>query len=68
MNYKISNVSEILSIIYKDLYLTIVFYAAGEYTVVASTFEADLIGKFILTVASSIAVQAEPIPSEGAVS
>lgn len=39
---------------------------SGEYTVVASTFEADLIGKFILTVASSIAVQAEPIPSEGA--
>lgn len=40
----------------------------GEYTVVASTFEADLLGKFILTVASSVKLQVESIPSEGAVS
>jgi hypothetical protein len=44
------------------------FLLAGEYTIVASTFEAELLGKFILTVASSIKLHAEPIPSEGAVS
>ncbi|KAI7902573.1 uncharacterized protein BX663DRAFT_472916 [Cokeromyces recurvatus] len=38
----------------------------GDYTIVASTFEPDLIGKFILTVSSTVKVQIEPIPSEGA--
>ena len=41
---------------------------AGSYSVVASTFEPDLLGQFILTVASNIQVHTEPIPSEGAVS
>lgn len=41
---------------------------AGDYTVVASTFEAELLGKFILTVASMVNVQVEAIPAEGAVS
>lgn len=40
----------------------------GDYTVVASTFEADLLGKFILTVASNTKLKVESIPSEGAVS
>jgi calpain-7 len=40
----------------------------GEYTVVASTFEAELLGKFIMTVASSVRLQVDSIPSEGAVS
>lgn len=35
---------------------------------VASTFEPELLDKFILTIASSIQLQVEPIPSEGAVS
>lgn len=34
---------------------------------VASTFEPDLLGKFILTIASSKNLQVESIPSEGAV-
>ncbi|KAG2220383.1 hypothetical protein INT45_006554 [Circinella minor] len=38
----------------------------GNYTVVASTFEPDLLGQFILTVASNIKVNVDPIPSEGA--
>ncbi|KAI8979256.1 hypothetical protein BDF20DRAFT_868518 [Mycotypha africana] len=38
----------------------------GEYTVVASTFEPDLLGKFILTLSSSVKVNVEPIPAEGA--
>ncbi|KAF1798666.1 hypothetical protein V8B55DRAFT_1523513 [Mucor lusitanicus] len=38
----------------------------GDYTVVASTFEAELLGKFILTVASMVDVQVEAIPAEGA--
>ncbi|OAD66727.1 calpain-like protease PalB/Rim13 [Phycomyces blakesleeanus NRRL 1555(-)] len=38
----------------------------GSYTVVASTFEADLIGKFILTVASLVPLTVDPIPAEGA--
>ena len=42
-------------------------YLAGEYTVVASTFEADLIGKFIMTVSSTTDLHIEPIPAEGAV-
>lgn len=37
------------------------------YTVVASTFEANLIGKFVLTAASDIPLAIEPIPAEGAV-
>lgn len=40
---------------------------AGCYTVVASTFEPDLLGKFILTVASNTKLSIEPIPLEGAV-
>ncbi|KAI8065856.1 hypothetical protein BC940DRAFT_303042 [Gongronella butleri] len=40
---------------------------AGDYTLVASTFEADLVGDFDLTVASSAPVAIEPIPAEGAV-
>ena len=43
------------------------FLLAGNYTVVASTFEPDLLGQFILTVASNIKVNVDPIPSEGAV-
>ncbi|CAO3607815.1 unnamed protein product [Cunninghamella echinulata] len=39
---------------------------AGDYTVVASTFEADLIGQFVLTAASNIPITIEPIPAEGA--
>ncbi|ORX43693.1 cysteine proteinase [Hesseltinella vesiculosa] len=39
---------------------------AGEYTLVASTFEAELVGEFDLTVASNISLDVEPIPSEGA--
>lgn len=51
------------------LYSSLLFlYIAGEYTVVASTFEPELLGKFILTVASDIKLQIDPIPSEGAVS
>lgn len=42
--------------------------SAGSYTVVASTFEVDLLGQFILTVASNIEVDVESIPPEGAVS
>ncbi|OBZ91745.1 Calpain-7 [Choanephora cucurbitarum] len=38
----------------------------GDYTVVASTFEADLTGKFIMTVSSTADLQIEPIPAEGA--
>ncbi|CAO3701156.1 unnamed protein product [Rhizopus stolonifer] len=38
----------------------------GDYTIVASTFEPDLLGKFILTVASNTALFIEPIPLEGA--
>lgn len=48
--------------------MTYLYILAGEYTIVASTFEAELLGKFILTIASSIKLHAEPIPSEGAVS
>ncbi|KAI9300207.1 hypothetical protein BJ944DRAFT_31062 [Cunninghamella echinulata] len=40
---------------------------AGDYTVVASTFEADLIGQFVLTAASNIPITIEPIPAEGAI-
>lgn len=45
-----------------------VIVVAGSYTVVASTFEPDLIGQFILTVASSTKIHTEAIPAEGAVS
>ncbi|CAO3624578.1 unnamed protein product [Cunninghamella blakesleeana] len=38
----------------------------GDYTVIASTFEADLIGQFVLTAASNIPLTIEPIPAEGA--
>ncbi|KAI9016376.1 hypothetical protein CLU79DRAFT_763565 [Phycomyces nitens] len=38
----------------------------GSYTVVASTFEPDLVGKFILTVASLAPVTVDSIPAEGA--
>ncbi|KAI8339399.1 hypothetical protein BC941DRAFT_420385 [Chlamydoabsidia padenii] len=38
----------------------------GVYTVVASTFEANMIGEFVLTAASDIPLTIEPIPSEGA--
>ncbi|KAF7730256.1 calpain 7 [Apophysomyces ossiformis] len=38
----------------------------GDYTIVASTYEADLLGQFILTVASNIQLNIEPIPTEGA--
>ncbi|KAG0164986.1 calpain 7, partial [Apophysomyces sp. BC1015] len=38
----------------------------GDYTIVASTYEADLLGQFILTVASNLGLQVEPIPTEGA--
>ncbi|ORZ25281.1 hypothetical protein BCR42DRAFT_445071 [Absidia repens] len=39
---------------------------AGVYTVVASTFEANLIGQFVLTAASDIPLIIEPISAEGA--
>ncbi|ORE08732.1 cysteine proteinase [Rhizopus microsporus var. microsporus] len=39
---------------------------SGDYTIVASTFEPDLLGKFILTVASTTQLYVEPIPLEGA--
>lgn len=71
VNYKISSVSELNSIIYIYIYICMwlnVWTLAGEYTVVASTFEAELLGKFILTVASTVNLQVDPIPSEGAVS
>ncbi|KAI8099416.1 uncharacterized protein BX664DRAFT_321198 [Halteromyces radiatus] len=38
----------------------------GVYTVVASTFEADLIGEFVLTASSNIPLTIETIPAEGA--
>ncbi|KAI9314987.1 hypothetical protein BX666DRAFT_1965459, partial [Dichotomocladium elegans] len=40
----------------------------GNYTVVASTFEPDLLGQFILTLGSNREFHVEAIPSEGAVS
>lgn len=49
-----------------DIDVTVI--VAGSYTVVASTFEPDLIGQFILTVASSTKIHTEAIPAEGAVS
>lgn len=51
-----------------DTTINICVFLAGDYTVVASTFEAELLGKFILTVASMINLQVEAIPAEGAVS
>lgn len=65
VNYSILNVKNELK---KGFLLLTEIYIAGEYTVVASTFESELLGKFILTVASSIKLQVECIPSEGAVS
>ncbi|RUS32309.1 LOW QUALITY PROTEIN: hypothetical protein BC938DRAFT_475762 [Jimgerdemannia flammicorona] len=42
--------------------------AAGDYTVVASTFEAGLLNKFFLTIGCSTKFLVTPIPLEGAVS
>ncbi|KAI9253001.1 hypothetical protein BY458DRAFT_522456 [Sporodiniella umbellata] len=39
---------------------------AGEYTVVASTFEPDLLGDFVLTAAGNTRMSIEAIPLEGA--
>ncbi|CDS12974.1 hypothetical protein LRAMOSA05158 [Lichtheimia ramosa] len=47
-------------------YCELAHIASGSYTVVASTFEPDLIGQFILTVASNIKIHTESIPAEGA--
>jgi calpain-7 len=52
----------------KNFFFFCVFtYLAGVYTVVASTFEANLIGQFVLTAASDIPLAIEPISTEGAV-
>lgn len=67
VNCQISNVSSHTD--YLDLINQLNYFClAGDYTVVASTFEAELLGKFILTVASMTNVQVEAIPAEGAVS
>lgn len=69
VNYNILNASICIQ---RTLFVVVVnfslSYVAGEYTVVASTFEPELLGKFILTVASSVKLQVDAIPSEGAVS
>lgn len=67
VNCNISSVSERTECT-AYMYITKCVTLAGEYTVVASTFEAELLGKFILTVASTVKLQVDPIPSEGAVS